>query len=129
MASISELYPRRGFLNAEDVEHGDLVLQIASFEKNGKIGHNRTGNILHFANDERTLVLNHTNAHMVAALYGDETDAWSGKWITLFYDPTVTYGDEIKPGIRVRSFVPQAGDGSALPTAKPKPSLDDEIPF
>jgi len=61
--------------------------------------------VLYFKEVEQGLVLNLTNFNTIADLYGDETDAWVGKKITVF--PTeVTFSGKTSLGIRIRARVP-----------------------
>lgn len=50
---------------------------------------------------DRGWVLCKTNAMCIAAMFGNETDAWVGKRVTLFATD-VQVGKERKPGIRVK---------------------------
>lgn len=50
---------------------------------------------------DRGWVLCKTNAMCIAAMFGNETDAWAGKRVTLFATD-VQVGKEKKPGIRVK---------------------------
>jgi hypothetical protein len=131
MPRISERYPKSGFLTAKDVEEeGDLDLQIAYVAWDEEIG-NKTRDVVHFLNDGRALVLNATNARTVAKLHGDEADDWSGRWVTLFFDPDVEYQGRKDGGIRVREQVPACAEGSSTTTQArpPAPPFDDEISF
>jgi len=89
------------------------------------------GDVVSFHNDGRKLVLNQTTARQIAALLGDDTDQWPNGWIALFCDETVKFGDEIRPGVRVRPTVPHAASNGPVPVKKPpeKPAFDDDIPF
>lgn len=58
----------------------------------------------------KPLGLNATNCKAIAALYGNETDNWVGKRITI-YPTTTNFGGETVECIRVRPTVP--------PDAKP----------
>ena len=48
-----------------------------------------------------------TNAESIARLHGDESDDWVGKWITLYHDETVSFGNRSVGGVRVRDEIPQ----------------------
>lgn len=68
-------------------------------------------------NTGMALGLNKTNWKAIAKLYGDNTDAWIGKRITVF--PTeVEFGGETTMGIRVRLTAP-ADDAPAAPAPAP----------
>jgi hypothetical protein len=57
--------------------------------------------ILYFRGVPKGMVLNKTNAKVIASGYGEETDAWHGMPITLF-PAMVAYGADTVPAIRVR---------------------------
>jgi hypothetical protein len=139
MTSINERFPRKGFLGAEDVKEGDLTLQIAGVSWDENISNGKYGDVLRFVDDGRTLTLNHTNAHAIAKLHGDNADEWHSKWVTFYFDPDVVYQGKIVGGIRVRDKKTD-GNGAAKkdataqivkPPAPPAPpaELDDGIPF
>jgi hypothetical protein len=132
MASISERFPATGNFRADDLKLGDLDLQIADVKLDVSISSSAYGDVVTFGNDERRLIMNVTVARQIAALHGDETDDWPGKWVTLFYDSSVKFNDEIVGGIRVRPVVPNLPEGNGSTRPKPKPPLTDDgdaIPF
>jgi len=123
MPSISERYGKRkgGFFRADDVRgNSDVILQISSVDFDQQVG-DKNADIVRFKNDERSLILNQTNAQTIASLHGDDTDEWIGKWITLFFDPEVEYFGKKEGGVRVRPAAPERPS-----VAK---ELDDAIPF
>jgi hypothetical protein len=138
MTSINERYPRKGFLGAEDVKEGNLTLRIAGVALDESIGNGKYADVLRFFDDGRTLTLNHTNAHAIAKLHGDNADEWPGKWVTFYFDPDVEYQNKKVGGIRVRAKEARTdGIGAAKEDAtaqKMKPPApprepDDTIPF
>ena len=52
--------------------------------------------VLAFSENDRSLVLNKTNATTLAELYGPETDAWEGKPIKLVPSDTTYQGKMVK---------------------------------
>jgi hypothetical protein len=56
--------------------------------------------VVSLAGTDRGWVLNRTNAELVAAMFGAETDDWAGKRVTLRSE-VVQFGRERVPGIRV----------------------------
>lgn len=56
--------------------------------------------------DNKKLVLNVTNAKTIAKLYGNETDDWAGKPITLFGTTCEAFGETVTC-IRVRPDAPR----------------------
>jgi hypothetical protein len=63
--------------------------------------------------DPRGLVLNKTNANMLATLFGRETGTWKGKEVEL-YSTKVQFGMEMVDSIRIREA--------------PEPFYDDDVP-
>lgn len=59
--------------------------------------------IVHFRNDAlKPWLPCKTTGFCMAAMYGDDTEGWIGKPVTLYFDPTVKVGRDVKGGIRVR---------------------------
>lgn len=88
--------------------------------------------VLVFADAKQKLVLCKTNARMIAEIYGNDTDAWKGKKITLF--PTKTkFGPATVDCIRIRPKRGQAQaetippvDENPFPIEGREPGEDDE---
>jgi hypothetical protein len=117
---ISEMYPSKYF-RAVDLEAGPKQLAIKRVSKE-TLGDSEKP-VIEFHNDLRGFVLNKTNSKLIAAAYGDDTDKWIGRRITLAASSTDFHGKTV-PAIRVEL-------DSAEP-AKPAPAeknLNDEIPF
>ena len=64
-----------------------------------------------FQETEKVLVLNKTNATIIAGLYGNNLSDWIDKKIALFVTEVSFQGRQVK-GVRVRSRIPK----SDLPT-------------
>jgi len=116
--NINEAFPNTSnFLKKEDLPKPAKVkitdIDLLEFEQDGKTQRKL---VLKFEGKEKALACNKTNARIIAALFGDETDGWIGKEITIFNDPTVSMGDKVVGGIRVR-YEPPVDD------------MDDDIPF
>lgn len=70
--------------------------------------------VLQFKEAVKPLVLNMTNARMIAVVTGsEETNDWIGKKITLFNDPSVSFAGKLTGGIRVQMMAPQAASAAA----------------
>lgn len=128
MPSINGAFPSK-YLKASDLQKRQVTLKIshAQFEKIGtddKL-------VLYFqgTKDNKGVVLNKTNAGVVANAYGDETDEWAGKPVTLF-EAMVEFQGKLSPAIRM--MIPNSG-ARPVPQAKPAPTaaqdMNDEIPF
>lgn len=55
--------------------------------------------------EEKRLVLNRTNAKTIAAIYGNELDAWTGKRVQLFSTEVTAFGKTVD-AIRIRQTQP-----------------------
>lgn len=56
---------------------------------------------------QKQLVLNATNRRTLSELYGKRTSLWIGKRVTLYADPSVSFGRSVVGGIRIRPTIPQ----------------------
>lgn len=66
---------------------------------------------LFFRDGIKPMVLNSTNAQLIARLLGSKnSDDWIGKEIELYHDPNVTYAGELVGGIRVRKAPQKTAD-------------------
>ena len=81
---------------------------------------------LHFEELDKPLIVNSTNAALIAKVTGSEdTDEWISHKIVLFHDPNVSFGGKLVGGIRVRAPKKQ----TLKPAPKPKPIEEDDVPF
>jgi hypothetical protein len=69
--------------------------------------------VMYFQRAKRGLIVNRTNWRTIADLYGDESDNWTGKRITLFSLMVDAYGRQTK-AVRVRPARP-----APVPAAEP----------
>jgi len=99
---MSEMFPSK-YLKAGDLE-GDTVLTIAGVVKETMKGRDGSQdeekNVLLFS-DSKPMVLNVTNGHAIESLYGDESDDWIGKKVTLYVAEVYAYGENTQ-ALRVR---------------------------
>ena len=87
--------------------------------------------VCYFNNARKGLVLNQTNANLIAHIIGsEETSDWTGHSIQLYDDPSVSYAGKIVGGVRVR---PAQGNVAPIqpPVQQPVPNndFDDDVPF
>lgn len=101
---ISELRESK-YLKKEDCGSG-ITLTIAGLEQQNlaKEGEPEEWKyILTFQDCEKPLVLNTSNAQIIAAIVGsEETDDWSGHQIEVYHDKTIMFRGKVMGGIRVR---------------------------
>lgn len=93
-----------------DLDGKDFDLQISKVEK-GKVtgtgGKSTTKAMIYFAGREKPLGAGTAILSQIAALHGNDTRTWPGRWITIFGDPTVKYGGAAVGGIRIRPTAPK----------------------
>jgi len=109
--NVNEIYPSSKSLKAEDLKGHTVKVTISGtevkeFENGKKI-------VLAFQGKEKGLVVNKTNAKIIASAYGDNTDWWTGKQIEIYPDKTM-FGAELVDCIRVRVPAPSA-DAEDIP--------------
>jgi hypothetical protein len=131
MVSMRDRYPRTGIFTAadfDDIGEDGIDLTIKKLELDVVVG-DKIRDVVWFEGDGRGLALNQTNAHAIEKLYGD-SDKWPNKKLNLFLDRSVTFNNEIKPGVRVRA-PKEDGDGPTprLPAAivPKRPPLKDDL--
>lgn len=116
----------RDYLGAFDLEGKDVTVTIARVEgvelapqKGRKKAHKPA---CFFEGKEKGLLLNKTNAKQIAALYGNKTEGWIGKRITIFPTTTDMAGETVEC-LRVR---PRAPGAAPAPRPAPSKSIGDE---
>jgi hypothetical protein len=122
-------------LKAADLQGREFNLVIASVE--AKKFDNGNKLVIRFANAKKSLVANKTNSRRIALMYGENTDFWVGKQITLGVD-FVDYQGQTVQAIRVKpstAAVPPPTNPAAKQFVDPDPmpaldrDMNDKIPF
>lgn len=110
---ISQLFPSK-FVKAADLNGKTVTLTIAKLvvEELGHGPDKERKPVLYFQKATKGMVLNRTNAMTIAALYGDESDEWEGKRISIYPTRIRAFGS-MQDTIRVREEIP----------AQPRPQL------
>lgn len=99
------------YLCAFDLQGRDVTLTISEVrggELTGNGGKKSRKPLIFFAESKsgKPLAFNATNSKIVAGFFGNDTDAWIGKRITL-YPTTTQFGGEERECIRVRPKLPE----------------------
>jgi len=132
------------YIKAADLQGRSVTVMISHVAMEEIGGDHKP--VLYMHGKERGLVLNKTNASIIAEMHGWETDDWQGRPITL-YPARVEFQGRIVDAVRVK-LEPQDAQRAAVnaPTANgahPRPaqpppqaaqpvptaSVDDDIPF
>lgn len=111
--NIDSAFPGK-YLKAADLQGRSFAVAIADCQL-AEIDQGETKPVLFFAGADRGLVLNRTNAGVIADAYGVETDDWRGRTIEL-YPTRVPFGSRMVDAIRVRIPGPAAGTGASIPS-------------
>lgn len=124
---ISDLFPSK-FVKAADLNNKPVTLTITKLvvEKMGHGAEEERKPVLYFRKATKGLVLNRTNAMIIAALYGNESDEWEGKRITIYPTKVRAFGS-IQDCIRVREEIPaQPKPQAKAPQVEEHPEIDDD---
>ena len=133
--NISEAYPTK-YLKASDLDGRNVTVTIKSAELE-EIGFDKERKlVLSFAGTDKSMVLNKTNANTIARMFGEETDDWAGKRITLCARD-VEYQGTMMSALRVLPQKPAAPKAAAPPPPAPPAQTqetedeieDDDLPF
>jgi hypothetical protein len=103
---LTEMFPSN-LLKAADVSNagGEMPLTISKIEMkefDGDNGSKERKAIIFFANDKQ-MVCNKTNGKTLGEMFGNETDDWIGKSITLIVQ-NVDFAGKSTPAIRIKNL-------------------------
>lgn len=104
---ISQVFPSK-YLTASDLNGKPFTLTITKVTMEEMITHDNKKvqkPVVWFEKATKGFVLNVTNAKIIVALYGDETNDWRGKRITIYPTKVRAFG-EMQDAIRVREELP-----------------------
>jgi hypothetical protein len=103
MSTKSDLFPSKWF-KASDIPETGLPVRIAKITRESIGTEQKDKPIVHFANQEKALVLNATNFDCIdAALNESDTDKWTGRVVELFATET-SFAGKVMPCVRVRKY-------------------------
>jgi len=130
--SFDNLVPKNSkYLAKEDVGTGGLILTIAGFKREAVKGEDGDEDkiIMYFAEDVKPMIVNRTNAALLAGATGVATAGEArGKQIIVYNDASITFGGKVTGGLRIRG-TDAAKPRPAPARAQAAPPIDDEIPF
>lgn len=93
------------YLSKADVGEDGLILTIKGFRMETLKGDDGEEDkmVLHFQEDVKPMVLNRTNAQLVGIATGVKIAGEAkGKQIVVYNDPTVSFGGQVKGGLRIK---------------------------
>jgi hypothetical protein len=115
MDDYDTLYGSR-YLGAADVGREvwrATITLIAPADLRQKDGTTKRKFVLGFREDIKNLILNKTNASVLANAFGKDVSRWTGRQVEIYTAPT-SFGD----GVRIR--LPQANGGTILDDEPPE---------
>ena len=125
MSDFDDLYGGR-FLSSQDVKAPTSVtserIEQEAFTRPGEP--TRTKAVLYFKGGKKGMVINKTNANVLAAAFGKNLSDWVNKRMTIKSEPTI-FGGKPTQGLRLYPAV-----NTALPPPpkpEPKPPLAEEV--
>ncbi len=136
--NISSAFPSR-YLRSADIPPGSSTavtintVKVENVENSSDPDDDKP--VLYFEDRRKGMVLNRTNAAVIAEAYGDETDDWKGQPVEVFVSRTEFRGRSV-PCLRLR--IPdrtQSGavrvddDAGGAPPAAPETADASDIPF
>lgn len=122
---MAQMFPSR-FIRAADLDGRPYTLTISGVQMEDlerDDGSERSAATVTFKEAKRQLVLNRTNALCIAAMFGDDTDGWLGKRITLYPERDTSPVNETGWCIRVKGSPDLSAPVTAtirLPRRKPQ---------
>jgi hypothetical protein len=112
--NIDDLFPSK-YLKAADAEK-NLDLTIARVAQEGmknKEGKDEIKPVLYFAELEKGMVLNKTNAKTLSGLFGKEIDHWAGERVVLTAVEVDAFG-EMQKALRIKNAAPATNKADLL---------------
>ena len=117
---MTDLYPSN-YLKSSDL--GTRKVRVVVLDVRQESVGDELKPCMYFANKDKGIVLNKTNALMMEFHFGAETDDWHGKEILLKAEPT-TFQGKAMMGIRIEVPVTEVA-----PAPDPAAVDDADIPF
>lgn len=125
---ISKVFPSK-YVAAADLNGKPVTLTIKRVSLEEMKDHNSNlikKPVVWFEKATKGFVMNVTNARTIADLYGDETDDWTGKRITIYPTQVRAFG-KMQDCIRVREEVPaQPKPQAQAPQVEDRSGIDDD---
>lgn len=101
------------WLRAYDLQGKDYTVtidKVVAGEVTGDKGRKTKKPVAFFKGAKKPLALNSTNCKTIARMFGNNTDDWIGKQVTLFVSMTSKDGEELEC-IRIRPQAHRGNDG------------------
>jgi hypothetical protein len=124
---LASAFDKSRYMRADDLKKTTtLRIKSATAEMVNDRGGQVQKLVVWFTNHEKGLVLNKTNNRAIRGKFGDDTEGWVNKLITLFTVHTEVSGKPVL-GLRVGFPPPKqqaSGNGQTAPTPAPQPAAE-----
>lgn len=133
MAKISEMLPS-SYLKQTDFDEAGFIVTVATITHKNIARADEAEEmkwIVHFQEFEKGMVLNSTNIQALAKACGsDDTDNWMNKQVVVYVDPNVSFGGQVKGGLRIKRHVQaQAPKSAPIRAHADEGDGDNKAPF
>lgn len=126
--NVNDLFPSK-YLKAHDLNGKPytLVIRNVTLENVGHGQEQERKLAIAFEKATKLMLLNRTNAMIIASLYGPETDAWVGKTVTVYSARVKAFG-AWHDALRIKEQIPARNMGAERMTdaMQEQPPIDDE---
>lgn len=126
--NVNDLFPSK-YLKAHDLggKSFTLTIRAATLEDVGHGAEKERKLAIAFEKATKMMLLNRTNAMIIASIYGPETDGWMGKAVTVYSARVKAFG-AWHDALRIKEQIPARNVGAAQMTdaMQEEPPLDDE---
>jgi hypothetical protein len=119
--NVHDLFQGGKFIKASDLGGRDVSFTIAGVDVQelGTGAQKERKPVLHFSDSQQRLPLNKTNTAILSQMFGDDTDRWIGRRVTLFSDQAMFQG---RPVMAVRIRFQQTSNHQAPQAPPPRPT-------
>ena len=121
----SDIFPSK-YIKAADLQGRDVTVTISNAEME-KLGDD-TKLVVRFKGKDKAMVFNRTNFDRVSFLYGDETDDWIGKSVTITTE-FAQFNGKTGPALRIKPPTNPAAPARTRPASENPADLNEEVPF
>jgi hypothetical protein len=126
--NVNDIFPSR-FLKAHDLagKPYTLTIKAVTLEDLGHGAEKESKLAISFEKATKMMLLNRTNAMIIASLYGPETDQWLGKAVTVYAARVKAFG-AWHDALRIKEQIPARNVGAEKMTEamQEQPPIDDE---
>lgn len=126
--NVNDIFPSR-FLKAHDLggKAFTLTIKAVTLEDVGHGAERESKLTIAFEKATKMMLLNRTNAMIIASLYGPETDSWVGKAVCVYSARVKAFG-AWHDALRIKEQIPARNVGAEKMTEamQEQPPIDDE---